>query len=112
MEPSFELPAQTFLESCQSLLVAQDRGLYTASGRPAGGGTTGAAATIQGLVEEQLRCLQLALVLQQQAEVVDARHSCRMVVAQLGSAWGTLQIGEDLRLQEASSECLAGPVAL
>ena len=69
---------------------------------PSVGGPTGAAAAIQGFAEERLRLLQLALGLQHGGEVVDAAQGAGMPVSQRGAAWGTLQPGEDLRLQEAS----------
>ena len=69
---------------------------------PSVGGPTGAAAGIQVLAEERLGLLQPALVLQHRGEVVDAVQGDGMPVSQHGAAWGTLQQGEDFRLQEAS----------
>ena len=51
-----------------------------------------------------LRLLPLALGLQHAGEGVDAVQGAGMPVSQRGAAWGTLQPGEDLRLQEAFEE--------
>ena len=69
---------------------------------PSVGGPTGAAAAIHGFAAERLRLLQPALGLQPDGEVADAVQGVGMPVSQHGAAWGTLQPGEDFRLQEAS----------